>query len=77
MDFPDPWLRNLNEQLKRFKKHTGCQMLLSRFYLRREPIVYTPADACHCSIARDLDVLAACICFLTNQAQDPRPKLDC
>ena len=41
-----------------FKRQTGCSVVINTsFNVRGEPIVCTPADACRCFLATEMDVL--------------------
>ncbi|MBN2703133.1 MAG: carbamoyltransferase [Pontiellaceae bacterium] len=44
--------------IKRFEEKSGCPLIINTsFNVRGEPIVCTPADAYHCFMATDMDVL--------------------
>jgi carbamoyltransferase len=66
-----------HELVARFKKRTGCPVLVNTsFNVRGEPIVCTPEDAFRCFMGTEIDVLTVGNCLLKKEAQDPRLKLD-
>jgi carbamoyltransferase len=63
--------------LKRFKKLTGCPVLVNTsFNVRGEPIVCTPEDAFRCFMGSELDLLAVGNCNLRKAEQDQSLKRD-
>jgi carbamoyltransferase len=63
--------------LKRFKKLTGCPVLVNTsFNVRGEPIVCTPEDAFRCFMGNELDLLVAGRCMLRKSEQDTRLRQD-
>jgi carbamoyltransferase len=56
--------------LREFKRQTGCAVMINTsFNVRGEPIVYTPADACRCFLATEMDLLVLETCLLRRPAQ--------
>lgn len=65
----------LHELLARFKKRTGCPVLLNTsFNVRGEPLVCNPEDAFDCFLRTRLDLLAAGRCLLWQEAQTQEPS---
>jgi carbamoyltransferase len=63
--------------LKRFKKVTGCPVLVNTsFNVRGEPIVCTPEDAFRCFMGNELDLLAIGNCMLQKSEQNNQLRQD-
>jgi carbamoyltransferase len=69
----------LSGLLEAFERLTGCPVMINTsFNVRGEPVVCTPAEAYHCFMATDIDVLVIGD-FLLLKEQQPagaRPNLD-
>lgn len=56
--------------LQEFKRQTHCSVMINTsFNVRGEPIVCTPADACRCFIATEMDLLVLENCLLRKSEQ--------
>jgi carbamoyltransferase len=63
--------------LKAFEKRTGCGLVVNTsFNVRGEPIVCTPADAWHCFMVTDMDVLVLENCVLRKEDQPEAAHVD-
>lgn len=63
--------------ITRFNELTGCPVVVNTsFNVRGEPIVCTPADAFHCFMGTEIEVLAVGDCLLRKEDQDPSLKQD-
>jgi len=63
--------------IKAFEKRTGCPILINTsFNVRGEPIVCTPADAYHCFIHTNMDVLVVDNYVLIKQNQPNLEDVD-
>lgn len=63
--------------LEAFKAKTGCPMLINTsFNVRGEPIVNTPADAYHCFMGTNMDVLVIDNFVLKKAAQPDAKTID-
>lgn len=61
----------LHAIMKAFESRTGCPVLINTsFNVRGEPIVCTPADAWHCFMNTDMDVLVLEDCLLLKEEQE-------
>jgi carbamoyltransferase len=59
--------------VKEFKRRTGCSVIINTsFTVRGEPIVCSPADAYHCFMATEMDVLVIENCVLFKSEQPKR-----
>jgi carbamoyltransferase len=56
--------------MRKFFDRTGCPVIVNTsFNIRGEPIVCTPADAFHCFLGTEMDVLVLENCILTKNTQ--------
>ncbi len=63
--------------LSAFKAKTGCPVLVNTsFNVRGEPIVCDAADAFHCFMGTEIDLLVCGNCMLEKSDQDPSLKRD-
>ncbi|MHC4295233.1 MAG: carbamoyltransferase family protein [Planctomycetota bacterium] len=63
--------------LTAFKERTGCPVLVNTsFNVRGEPIVCDAADAFHCFMGTDIDMLVCENCVMYKDEQDPALKID-
>jgi carbamoyltransferase len=69
----------LSELLEAFNSLTGCPVMINTsFNVRGEPVVCTPAEAYHCFMATDIDVLVIGDFLLLKEDQpaSAKPKLE-
>lgn len=65
----------LHSIMKAFEARTGCPVLINTsFNVRGEPIVCSPADAWHCFMNTDMDVLVLEDFLLLKEEQKQAPK---
>ena len=63
--------------IARIGELTGTPVVVNTsFNVRGEPIVCSPADAFHCFMGTEMDILAIGNCVLQKEAQDPSLKQD-
>ena len=67
----------LHRLLQAFARQTGCPVMINTsFNVRSEPIVCTPADACRCFMATDMDALVVGNYILHKERQPAAARQD-